>query len=305
MASETICGYEVHPACALLPMMPAAALTEMAEDIRRHGQRQPIHLFEGRVLDGRNRLKACELAGVEPEVREWSGGDPVRWVLSLNFHRRHLSDDQKSVVGARAASLLMERAAAEAQAESAPTPGEARPGEGADAAPTDVAQGGAEVAPDDEPLPPVPVPRHIERQAQESAAAMVNVSTQRIARGRKLLERAVPSLVDAVERGALSMTQAQQVASLERDAQEALVGLGEAAVIEEVKRLRDERRAARPSFQRALADLDLACAEWTLSKSRDGHYRLEGLADHGPIDAEAERLKDAVMKAWTVLHDAT
>lgn len=66
---EMVCGYEVHPACALLPMMPHAAIAEMAEDIQQHGQRQPVMLWQGKVLDGRNRLRACKLAGVEPPNR--------------------------------------------------------------------------------------------------------------------------------------------------------------------------------------------------------------------------------------------
>ncbi|TNF22472.1 MAG: hypothetical protein EP329_28490, partial [Deltaproteobacteria bacterium] len=106
---EMISGYPVHPACAMLPMMPDAAIAELAADIRKNGQQQPVWLHEGQILDGRNRLRACALAGVTPDVREWEGDDPVRWVLSLNFHRRHLSESQKAVVGARAERLLAER----------------------------------------------------------------------------------------------------------------------------------------------------------------------------------------------------
>ena len=102
MTQQTVCGYPVHPACAMLPMMSPASLAEMAEDIKANGQQQAVMLHRGLLLDGRNRLKACELAGVEPEIKEWIGDDPVRWVLSLNFHRRHLTDSQKSIVGARA-----------------------------------------------------------------------------------------------------------------------------------------------------------------------------------------------------------
>ena len=57
--------YPVHPAAELFPKMDAEALQALADDIREHGQREPVILYHGAVLDGRNRLRACELAGVE------------------------------------------------------------------------------------------------------------------------------------------------------------------------------------------------------------------------------------------------
>lgn len=87
--------YPVHPAAELFPMMDAEALQALADDIREHGQREPVILYHGEVLDGRNRLRACELAGVEPLtcVRD-DVGDPIDFVLSLNKHRRHLEPAQ-------------------------------------------------------------------------------------------------------------------------------------------------------------------------------------------------------------------
>lgn len=87
----------VHPAADLFPMMDAEALQGLADDIREHGQREPVILFDGAVLDGRNRLRACELAGVEPRFvtrTDAEVGDPVKFVLSLNEKRRHMSPAQ-------------------------------------------------------------------------------------------------------------------------------------------------------------------------------------------------------------------
>ena len=87
--------YPVHPAATLFPMMDAEALQALADDIREHGQREPVILFHGEVLDGRNRLRACELAGVEPQfVTRDDVESPTTFVLSLNLHRRHLTPVQ-------------------------------------------------------------------------------------------------------------------------------------------------------------------------------------------------------------------
>ena len=57
----------VHPVAALFPMLADDEIEELAADIKARGLLQPIVLdAEGRVLDGRNRLAACEIAGVEP-----------------------------------------------------------------------------------------------------------------------------------------------------------------------------------------------------------------------------------------------
>jgi site-specific DNA-methyltransferase (adenine-specific) len=56
-------------------------------------------LFDGLVLDGRNRLAACKIAGVAPRFTQWQGeGSPVEWVVSQNLFRRHLTSSQRAVV---------------------------------------------------------------------------------------------------------------------------------------------------------------------------------------------------------------
>ena len=48
-------------------VLPEGELVELAESIRANGLRNPIVITpEGLVLDGRNRLAACELVDVEP-----------------------------------------------------------------------------------------------------------------------------------------------------------------------------------------------------------------------------------------------
>jgi hypothetical protein len=90
---------EIHPVATMFPMMSDAELAELADDIRENGLREAIWTYDGKVVDGRNRLKACQIAGVEPKFREWKGdGSLVKFIVSLNSHRRHLSPGQRAAV---------------------------------------------------------------------------------------------------------------------------------------------------------------------------------------------------------------
>lgn len=90
-----------HPLAELFPMLSEQEMHEMADDIVTYGQREPIVLLDGKILDGRNRYAACRFAEVEPEFTDHAGDDPLGFVLSLNLHRRHLSESQRAMVAAR------------------------------------------------------------------------------------------------------------------------------------------------------------------------------------------------------------
>jgi len=89
----------IHPAALLFPELPADELKDLADDIKKNGQMYRIIVQDGKILDGRNRLKACKLAGVEPEfTRPVDRVDPLDFVLSSNLHRRHLTPAQRREV---------------------------------------------------------------------------------------------------------------------------------------------------------------------------------------------------------------
>jgi hypothetical protein len=63
------------------------------------------------VLDGRNRLRACRAAGVEPRFQTWDGrGSAIELVVSANLRRRHLNESQRAMLGAELKELLAKEA---------------------------------------------------------------------------------------------------------------------------------------------------------------------------------------------------
>ena len=55
---------------------------------KAHGVREPIWLFESKILDGRNRYSAAQGAGVDCPTRSYDGDDPLSFVVSANLRRR-------------------------------------------------------------------------------------------------------------------------------------------------------------------------------------------------------------------------
>ena len=107
---------EFHPIASIFPLMDDESLDSLAADIRQNGLREPIWLFEGKVLDGRNRSTACLLAGVKPETREFAGtrAQALAFVWSENVERRHMDSGKIAVSLAKRIALDADFAAEEA-----------------------------------------------------------------------------------------------------------------------------------------------------------------------------------------------
>jgi N6-adenosine-specific RNA methylase IME4/ParB-like chromosome segregation protein Spo0J len=96
---------EFHPLANIFPLIEGAEFDALVEDIRLNGQREPIVLLDGKILDGRNRYRACLLAGENPASISYFGDDAVSFVVSLNLRRRHLDESQRAVVAAKLANM--------------------------------------------------------------------------------------------------------------------------------------------------------------------------------------------------------
>lgn len=91
-------NFDQHPLSKAFPRMPTSEFNGLINDIRQHGQREPITIFEGMILDGWHRYRAMQFLDAKPHTCQLAkNADPVAFVLSRNLHRRHLNASQRAV----------------------------------------------------------------------------------------------------------------------------------------------------------------------------------------------------------------
>jgi hypothetical protein len=102
-----ITSYQAHELALVFPPMTEPEFAAFKEDIREHGQREPITLYEGKILDGLHRYRACQELGLEPRVVRFEGNPraAAQLVVGRNFHRRHLTTSQRAMVAAEMCKL--------------------------------------------------------------------------------------------------------------------------------------------------------------------------------------------------------
>jgi hypothetical protein len=178
---------DFHPVANLFPLISGDDFAALSEDIRANGLLEPIWLHpDGRIVDGRNRYKACRAAGVEPTFRRWSGnGSLVEFVVSLNLHRRHLTSSQRAM------------AALDAEAELAKEAEERRRERISDSrSEPETAQ---RVAPSEK----------LERESRERAAKLLGTNRQYVSDAKKLTAER-PDLAEQVKTGEISLPEAKR-----------------------------------------------------------------------------------------------
>jgi hypothetical protein len=175
--------YKFHEAANIFPL-DEDNINALADDIKKNGQQIAIELYHGKVLDGRRRMTACRIAGVEPIINEVNPADPVAYVLSLNLHRRHLTPSQLSMVAARAREVYDKQAKERMQAGGGDRKSSSR-------------KSGKENFPDP-----------ICQQARDAAGKAVGVSGKSVDHATRVIEHAIPEVVKAVDEGRMSVSSA-------------------------------------------------------------------------------------------------
>jgi hypothetical protein len=195
--------FEFHEAANIFPLMTGSDFDEFVEDIRKNGLQVPIELFQGKVIDGRNRYNACKAAGAAFDFIDVSPSDPVDYVLSRNLHRRHLSTSERALVAARARELH-ERQAKERMSEGGKKAGRGRPQQGMENLPSTIEAG----------------------SARDRAAKSVGVSGRTVDYAASVLKHGEPELVQAVEQGRVSVSAAAKAVRRSPEDQVALAKEG-------------------------------------------------------------------------------
>jgi len=90
-------AYADHEAAQLFPLMTQERFSDLVGSIQLSGLLHEIILYEDKILDGRNRYRACEKAGIAPRFRQHVG-DPYDYVWSANGQRRDLGQDQRYLI---------------------------------------------------------------------------------------------------------------------------------------------------------------------------------------------------------------
>lgn len=271
---------KAHPAAGIFPLMEGAEFGALVNDIREHGQREPITLYEEMILDGRNRERACREAKIKPRFVEWkprNGESPVDYVVSLNLKRRHLNESQRAMVGA--AIVPLEAAAArEREREGGRLKGSAN-----------LRDAG---------------------KATDAAAALVNVSARSVESARQVTDKGSAALKAAVTAGVLPVSVAAKVADAPVEVQNR-VAESVRAGMKPAEALRQERRTemhaaplpadkyrviyADPPWQYSDTRADLAGYS---ESAAEAQYPTMSVAQLSALEVGRLATADAVLFCW-------
>ncbi len=247
----------VHPAAELFPLLTGDDLARLASDIAQNGLLEPIVVFDGLLLDGRNRRRACEMAGVEPRYVEWhgEGGSPVAFVAARNLHRRHLTESQRAAIAAQVKGLFEEEAAERQRARQFGSPRKNDCGAAVPpalfAGETTTPQGrypSSLGASSEKPREfTVGADLHRPSRTNEQAATIFNVSARLVALASRVLKEGDPLLLDAIHGGQATVCDAAAILSLSKEEQRAAVTLVRSGQARTLRQAAKANRAPPPA----------------------------------------------------------
>jgi ParB-like chromosome segregation protein Spo0J len=195
-----------HAAAAIVPEMAIGEWKEFKSDVQERGVQDPIAVVRNGasfvLIDGRHRLRASRELGyalIPARALPLCDKQQLEWILRSALLRRHLSESQRAMLGAR----LKHAYAAKAR--------ERR---------RSVLKRGREN----------PVGANLRQRgkgrASDQAAAAVGVSGRSVDHATRVFSHGAESLVEAVEQGRIKVSTAAQLADSPKDVQEAAVRAG-------------------------------------------------------------------------------
>ena len=220
-----------HEASNIFTLLEGEAYEKFKADIVENGIAVPIVTLDGEVLDGRNRYRVAEEAGVELPQCEWKGecGDPVRFVISTNLHRRQLTESQRAMVAARMREYFDKEAKKrmeEGRKKGGGTAGRGRP-KGENSSPANLPE------------------TKTGRDARDDAGAAVNVGGRTVDYATKVLRDGIEGLAESVDHGKMAVSVASSVADLPNAKQRQAIEAAEAGNKKQVRELCNKARKTK------------------------------------------------------------
>jgi hypothetical protein len=224
-----------HPISEAFPLIEGEEFQKLADDIRQNGLQNPIALLDSMILDGRNRYLAAIKAGFRPEeLRYIAYGDEAAYeaVYDLDTHNESGFKNRRAHVLVDLGDRYLEF--------DAPYEGELtdpiafavslneRRRHMSDNQRALVA---AKLANLGEGRPSKTPP--IGGVSQSQAGKLMNVSHRRVERASAVLKHNDPDMIDAVSRGDLALSTAEEAVARARKAEKSAVQDVEQAVITE------------------------------------------------------------------------
>lgn len=250
---------ESHPLADAFPLIPedSKEFEELVKDIETFGQVQPIVMYEGKILDGRNRMRAIEkinegrpanakMAHTEVKFEtRYPDADPLAFVWSINVVRRQLTPGQRDM----AAQKLEELGWGGVRGK---TTGDASP------------------------------------KTRKEIAAQTGANVKGMERAKRVRTQGVPAVAKAVEEGVVQLHTADRIARLPKEDQEEVMAAGPAKVVELVNK---KERGAASSPKRNTAD---ASPARTMTAHMTGHQ--SGIRDVQIVGKYWAEHKDEISK---------
>lgn len=197
-------GLQFHPFADIFPLIEGHELAALVEDVRQNGVRDPIYLLDGRILDGRNRYRALRAlrASGEPRGPGWGvyegepvGDEDLDPAASLWPFEKYSPAENGDALAFVISKNLHRRHLDDRQRASVA------------AKIANLRQGG------DRTKPP------IGGLTTEQAAEMLNVAPRQVERARAVHEHGVEELRGALDRGAVAVSVAEEIARKPEDEQ--------------------------------------------------------------------------------------
>lgn len=264
---------EFHPVADIFPMMPKDAFEELKSDIEANGLEVDIVTYKGKILDGRNRAKACDKLGIKARSVEYVGPDDklLEYVISMNLKRRHLDTSQRAMVGARIATMK----------------------HGGDRKSKNFQAGKSALD-------------------QSTAAKILTVDPTTLRQAQRVIEKGTKALIKAVEDGEIAVSVAAKLADQPKSVQAEAVADPERAAIIVKQRLRQEHEEELATkikglptkkYGVILADPEWKFAVWSQDTGQDraasNHYATSTIEEIKARDVPSISADDCVLFLWS------